>query len=107
MTVPELIALIASTVGILGTITAIFFSLKNGKKADVTEIEKRVEENTRINLKLDEIITIIRDMKAETAELKGEVRVHADRIIKVEESTKQAHHRLDTLEAKVDRRGDN
>lgn len=104
MTAAEVIALVAACVGILGTVVTMIFAFKNNHRTDSDEIAKRVEDSTRINVKLDEIISTMRDTKIELTDIKNELRLHDNRIIKVEESAKQAHHRLDTLEAKVDRR---
>ena len=79
---------------------SIFFGLKNNKRTDTKDIEERVKENTRINLKLDDIANTIREVKSEISSLKEEMQNHNDRIIKVEESAKQGHKRLDTLESR-------
>lgn len=98
---------VALIISVVSVAFSIFFGLKNNKRTDVKDIEERVKENTRINFKLDEIATSIREVKSEVSSLKEEMQAHNDRIIKVEESAKQAHHRLDTIEKRLNMNGGN
>ena len=76
-------------------------NLKNNKKSDKAELTERVKENTRINMKLDTISGNTADIKNEVIEMRKELNSHDNRIIKVEESVKSAHHRIDGLEARL------
>lgn len=89
------IALIVSAISVA---FSIFFGLKNNKRTDIKEFEERVKENTRINMKLDDIAKTTKDVQKELELLKNDIKNHSDRIVKVEESAKQGHKRLDTLE---------
>lgn len=80
---------------------AVFFGLKNNKRTDTKDIEERVKENTRINIKLDTIMESTKEIKVEVSNIKNDLQLHNDRIIKVEESAKQGHKRLDTLEGRI------
>jgi peptidoglycan hydrolase CwlO-like protein len=77
------------------------FGLKNSKHTDTKELEERVKENTRINMKLDAITSNTTEIKNEVSEMRKEINSHDTRIIKVEESVKSAHHRLDRLEGRL------
>lgn len=96
---------------------SIFFGLKNSKRNDtkdtkeqteerMNEIAERTKENAIINVKLDNINSSNREIKDQVSSLVEKVDAHGDRLIKVEESCKSAHHRLNTLEEKVDRKED-
>ena len=80
---------------------AIFFGLKNSRRADTKDIEERVKGDTRINMKLDEIVSDVKDVKAELTSMRQDIKSLGDRMIKVEESCKSAHHRLDTVEKRL------
>ena len=54
---------VALLVSVVSVSFAIFFGLKSNKRADIKDIEERVKENTRINMKLDESINIGKDTK--------------------------------------------
>ena len=101
MSIASVISIIAVCVSLSSVIIALVFNLKSSKKTDTREIEERVKENTRINMKLDNISSDIKDVKADINSMRDEMKTHNDRIIKVEESAKQAHHRLDTIEKRL------
>ena len=92
---------IALLISIVSACFSVFFGLKNNKRSDTKDIEERVTENTRINMKLDNIASNTTEIKNEVSEMRKEINLHGDRIIKVEESVKSAHHRLDGLEKRL------
>lgn len=92
---------VALLVSIVSVAFSIFFGLKNSKRTDTKDIEERVKDNTRLNMKLDVITSNTTEIKNEVLEMRKEINIHGDRIIKVEESVKSAHHRLDGLEKRI------
>lgn len=92
---------IALLISIVSVCFSVFFGLKNNKRSDTKDIEERVKDNTRINMKLDNIASNTTEIKNEVSEMRKEINLHGDRIIKVEESVKSAHHRLDGLEKRL------
>lgn len=101
MTASTVVSIIAVTLSFIFGIISICFSCRNNKRTDTKDIEERVKENTRINMKLDAISTNTTDIKNEVLEMRKEINSHNDRIIKVEESVKSLHHRLDGLENRI------
>lgn len=97
----NVIPIIISGISVVFSVFFGFFSLsynaKNSKHTDTKEIEDRVKENTKINMKLDTILDTITDMKNERSEMKKEIDVQDSRITVVEESVKNAHHRLNEI----------
>ena len=91
----------AIIISVLSLGFSVFMGLKSNKRTDAKDIEERVKENTRINMKLDAISNNTTDIKNEVSEMRKEINSHDSRIIKVEESAKQAHHRLDTIEGRL------
>lgn len=92
---------IALLISIVSVCFSVFFGLKNNKRSDTKDIEERVKDNTRINMKLDNIASNTTEIKNEVSEMRKEINSHGNRIIKVEESVKSAHHRLDGLEKRL------
>lgn len=99
------IAVIISIISVAFSVFFGFFSLsfnsKNDKRSDRVELEERVKENTRINMKLDAISNNTTEIKNEVTEMRKELNSHDSRIIKVEESVKSAHHRIDDIETRL------
>ena len=52
-------------------------------------------------MKLDAISSNTKDIKDEVVEMRKELNSHDNRIIKVEESVKSLHHRIDGMEARL------
>lgn len=92
---------VAIIISVLSLVFSVFKSLRSEKRTDTKEIEERVKENTRINMKLDAISNNTTDIKNEVSEMRKEINSHDGRIVKVEESVKSAHHRLDGLEERL------
>ena len=98
---------IALLISVVSVAFSIFFGLKNSKRTDTKDIEERVKENTRINIKLDNIGQTTQDIKAEVSSMRDDIKSHNERLIKLEESCKLAHHRLDGLESRFNGGNDN
>lgn len=92
---------IALLISLVSMAFSIYFGFKNSKHTDTKDIEDRVKQNTTINLKLDGIATSVQDIKQEVSAIKTETCNHNNRIIKVEESVKSAHKRIDDIIKKL------
>lgn len=79
---------------------AIFFGLKSTKRADNQDIANTASNNAIINMKLDTIGDNVKEIKSDISETKKQVIDMDKRLVKVEDSTKSAHHRLDAIGAK-------
>ena len=91
----------AIIISVLSLGFSVFMGLKSNKRTDTKDIEERVKENTRINMKLDAISNNTIDIKNEVSEMRKEINSHDSRIVKVEESVKSFHHRLDGIEERL------
>lgn len=80
---------------------SVFVFMRNDRRTDTKDVEERVRDNTRINTKLDDISQTTKDIRAELASMRNDIKAHNDRLIKVEESLKSIHHRVDTLESRL------
>lgn len=80
---------------------AVWIGLKGDKRTDTKDIEERAKQNAKINFKLDEISGTTREIKADISSVREDIKSHNDRLIKVEESAKQAHKRIDLLDHKL------
>ena len=92
---------IALLISVISVCFSVYFGLKNNKRTDTKDIEERVKDNTRINVKLDDIGQDTKEIKSEISSMREDIKMHNDRIIKVEESCKQAHHRITGLEERL------
>lgn len=94
---------IALLISIVSAAFAVYFGLKNTKRVDTSDTERKAAETATINVKLDQIGGDVRDIKYDMSTLKRDVQDLTERIIVVEQSTKSAHHRIDSIEGKEER----
>lgn len=95
-------SIVVSCVSMLGTLTAIYFAVRGGQRTNVSEITQRVEENTRMNMKLDTIYSTVSDINKQLAKLNESVQKHNEKFIEMELKLKGIEQRLDDLESKKD-----
>ena len=88
----------------IGCAFAIYFGLKNNRRADVKEIKEQASMDTLINYKLDNIGSDVKAIKTDNTETKDKVEKLDRRVVVVEQSTKSAHKRLDSLTNKKEER---
>lgn len=82
---------------------SIYMGLRNNRKADDKDIADKVARDTKINIKLDDISSDVKEIRYDITETKKQVAEMDKRLVLVEQSTKSAHHRLDDYFGKVDR----
>lgn len=99
------VAIIISILGVaisaISVTCAIYFSHKNNKKTDIKEIEQRVAERTETNMKLDEINRNTQEIRYDVTSVKKDVQKNSEELVEVRSSAKQAHHRIDGLEERL------
>ncbi len=88
---------LAVVVSIASLSFSVYMGLKNNKKTDEKEIEARVERDTKVKMKLDEIGNDVKDVKETVKSIQNDVKDHEGRIVKLESSLKAEHKRLDGL----------
>lgn len=106
MTLPIVISIMAVIASIVSVAAMIYFNSKNSKHTDVKDIEQRVAERTEVNLKLDTINQNTQEIRYDVSAVKKDVQKHAEKIVEIEASARQAHHRLDGLEDRLNARED-
>lgn len=95
----------AIVISVISLSFSVYKGLKESKRTDEMDAEKRAAEISQINTKLDFINTTTQESKERLYSLVERIDEHGERITKVEESCKQAHHRIDTLEKRVNKEG--
>lgn len=65
-----------------------------------TDDKKEASETTTLIVKLENINSGVNEIKSDMRNMRGDIQDLRDRLIIVEQSTKSAHHRLNTMEGK-------
>lgn len=84
-------------ISVLSVSLSLFFGLHNSKRNFRTDAQKDAADMTTVIVKLENIGTGITEIKGEMRSMKEDAQESRERIVKVEESAKQAHRRLDEL----------
>lgn len=79
-----------------------YVALRNNRKSDDKDIADKVARDTRIDLKLEEISSYVKDIRDDNSELKRQFSEMNRQLVIVEQSVKSAHHRIDRMEGKED-----
>ena len=84
----------------------IYQGVSNLKRNERTEAKNDASELTTVIVKLENIGDGIKEIKSELGNIKQDINDITVRLIKVEESSKSAHKRLDTCEKYCKRMGE-
>jgi peptidoglycan hydrolase CwlO-like protein len=84
-------------ISVISVFSAVLFAVKNAKRQDDSEVEKKAVETATINVKLDSIGNDVKDIKYDITAMKKEVGNLTERMVVVEQSTKSAHKRIDEI----------
>lgn len=104
----------AIIISVLSLAFSIFMGVRSNKRTDTKDVEKntetrtkemaeRIKDNAVINVKLDNIVSLTGEIRHDLSTMRDEIKDHDGRIIKVEESCKSAHHRLDGIEQRLNK----
>lgn len=94
---------VGTLIAIVGSILGIVFGYAGHQRAEKTNTKKDTSEMTTVIVKLESIGNGVNEIKAEMTNAKNDIKENRERIIKAEESAKQAHKRLDGWEANKER----
>lgn len=84
----------------------IYQGVSNLKRNERTEAKNDASELTTVIVKLENIGDGIKEIKSELGNIKQDINDITVRLVKVEESSKSAHKRLDTCEKHCKRMGE-
>lgn len=88
---------LGTLIAVAGTICGIVFGYTSFQRAEKHNTKTDASELTTVIVKLESIGTGITEIKSEMTNVKNDIKENRERIIKTEESSKQAHKRIDAL----------
>lgn len=83
-------------ISVVSVSAALFFGIKSAKRADISDIEERTRQNTEIKVKLDESISLLKNMQDELKSI-------IDRLTTDEKKLETLTVEFVNLEKRVDR----
>ncbi len=91
---------ISMLISMVSVAFAIYFGLKSNRRTDVKDIEEKAARDAKINIKLDDISSDVKDIKYDISATNKKVEEIDKRVVVVEQAAKSAHHRIDRLEGR-------
>lgn len=91
-------------ISLLSVSFAIFSGIINLKRNQTKDDKLEATQLTSVIVKLENIGTGVTEIKSEIKSVKEDTKKNSERLTRVEESAKQAHKRLDTIEPFLRRR---
>ena len=88
---------LAVLISIVSVSAAVFFGIKNNRRAERCEDQKDATDMTTVSVKLDFIRSDVSEIKTGLRGMQEESKDTRERLIAVEQSAKQAHKRLDQM----------
>ena len=79
---------------------AVYFGISSKRRSQKTEDKQEATQMTTVIVKLENIGNGITEIKSELCGVKKDAKEDHDKLIRVEESAKQAHKRIDEMCAK-------
>lgn len=85
---------------VISVVIAATVAATNIKRNNANDNRQEATNLTTLIVKLENISNGVNEIKSDMRNMKSDIQDLRDRLIRVEQSDKSAHHRLDTLESK-------
>ena len=99
----NVLCIIGTIFGIFGVLLALYFGVRSGRRDAKKDIQEGAQNTGSMLSDLGYIKGGIDDLKTEFRELRRDQGDQAERIAHCEESTKQAHKRIDETNERIDK----
>lgn len=87
-------------ISVVSVVIAAVVAVTTIRRNNTTDDRQEASNLTTLIVKLENINDGVNEIKSDMRNMKSDIQDLRDRLIRVEQSDKSAHHRLDTLEGK-------
>lgn len=88
---------VAIVISVLSFLASVFFNIRNMKKSEKEEQQSESATMTTVIVKLENIGTGVSEIKSDLRNVKNELNEDREKIVRIDESCKQAHKRIDEI----------
>lgn len=88
---------LATAIAIVSLAFSIFFGLKNNGRASTKDIEERVKRETKLDVKVDDVLNTVKDIKYDISSVRKDISELNNRVTIVEAKADKANTRIDML----------
>ena len=85
-------------ISVVSVAFAVYMGLRGNHKADNEEREERIRTETRMDVKLNDVLSATKDTRDSVKDLQREIQGHNNRIVVVEESVRSLTRRIEAVE---------
>lgn len=89
---------VVSLISLISMVAGIFFGLIGFRRTQKSADREEASKEARMLIEIKTIANGVVEIRSDVKEVKEELKENRERLIRVEESAKQAHKRIDTLE---------
>lgn len=101
---PQTVSYLQFIISVISVAFAVYMGLRSNRKADSEEREARIRTETRMDEKLNDVLSATKDTRDSVKELQRDLKNQNDRIITVEERVSSLDYRVEKVEQKLDGR---
>lgn len=91
----------AIIISVLSLVASVYFNIRTLRKSEKEEQQTESASMTTVIVKLENIGTGVSEIKSDLRNVKNDLKEDREKIVRIDESCKQAHKRLDALEKKM------
>lgn len=91
---------LSTIISVVSVTVAVIVMVTNIKRNSSRDNRQEASNLTTLIVKLENISEGVNEIKSDMRNMKSDIQDLRDRLIRVEQSDKSAHHRIDTLEGK-------
>lgn len=92
------IATLSLIVSAIALVMNFFFNFKGNKRTDNNDLKERVERDTKVDMKLNEIFRVSSETRNCIDTIRADIQGHSLKLTEIEASVKSAHKRIDALQ---------
>ena len=98
---PEALEYLRIIISVVSVAFAIYMGLRGNRRADSEEREDRIRTETRMNVKLDDVLATTKETRDTMKDLQKEMRDHNNRIVVVEQTLENLTQRINAVEHRL------
>lgn len=98
---PEALEYLRIIISVVSVAFAIYMGLRGNRRADSEEREDRIRTETRMNVKLDDVLAATKDTRDTLKDLQKDIREHNNRLVVAEQTLDNLTQRVSVIEHRL------
>lgn len=99
---PQALEYLRIIISVVSVAFAVYMGLRGNRRADSEDREERIRAETRMDIKLNDVLSATKDTRDSLKDLQKELRENNNKLIAVEGTVENLERRVTAIERKVD-----